>query len=78
MLFLISFKFMITAFWDIPSRLKEKTGSLFYGLSLGLMLAALMAIFKPITGVIDFVKELVDGYIDYFTPKKLSRIDQIM
>lgn len=42
------------------------------------MLAALMFLFKPVTGVIDFVKELIDGYIDYFTPKKIARIESVM
>ena len=66
---------MITAFWDIPWRLSSKSGSSFYGYSLGLMLAALMFIFKPITGILDFVKELVDGLIDYLTPKKYAWIE---
>ena len=63
---------MITAFWDIPQNISSKTGSMYYGYSIGLMLAALCGIFKPITGIIDFFKELVDGYIDYFTPKKYT------
>jgi hypothetical protein len=40
------------------------------------MLAAMMGIFKPVTGIIDFFKEFVDGYIDYFTPKKYIRIEK--
>jgi len=68
----------VTAFWDIPQKFSQKTGSQYYGYSIGLMLAALMFIFKPITGVLDFVKELIDGYIDYFTPKKFSRIESVM
>lgn len=39
------------------------------------MLATTGAILKPVTGILDFVKEFVDGYIDYFSPKEYNWID---
>lgn len=52
-------------------------GSKCLGVSLGLILATTGVVLKPVTGVIDFVKEFVDGYIDFFSPKEFNRVEEI-
>jgi len=62
----------------MPNAITKQSGSKLYGVMFGLMLAALFGIFKPITGIIDFFKEFIDGYIDYFTPKKYTKVENVM
>ena len=69
----------VTGLWDLPIHLHRKSGlHIVFSVLIATPYALLTSVLKPVIGLIDVVKELIDGIIEYFTPKEFERITTTM